>query len=977
MLRPTAVVRGLLDECRAMYAVARRVPGSTWIGSGIVFAVLACVGMLPLGHVALALQLVGWSVLAILLVAPGIYAREWRVDDALGIRGRHDAAVVAHLPDVVALYTFPFYMVSQAVLFWRLERQFPGTIGGDGWSSAWRYAIDNLLLTELFLDVFDVFRLTLAGDAATLLGRTTVFATRAALSLGFIRVAIRILRAATYRAAGVGRGIDHLGEVAFAAEQRDAAGAAHHARAIADGMHGTVDLLIERTERPDARADAWRALHALHDWAIPHLRRRVAYGDPLGPRLDEVADRLAAGDAPPLHTPGQRPLLRLGMALAIVATLASPLLTVGPVGLALSTMLTLLYGWALLSPRARLEAAVARGIVPPFAVERFGGVALMWSAATMVAFLVAALGLVVNAAAVAPGAFEPASITPRSASDLGSGAAAAYVGANVLRVQILFGAADVFDLAPLPLTPRPLEGSVITLAVRTGINVGLVTIVLTLLSLGGDRLGLGALGVNHVLLARLEALRGGRYAHALAGQHDLAVCQRLMVVLDEADDADVRAALAASGAFDWCAHHPTLHALDFLAEHGVANRVRSTAAIVDALVEKGLGGVDGLMHEIDAIVGPDGGASLAQLLPVVSVETWSHRASIATSAGRYDHARRDLDIARDVLEHERIPDHLVEVLGAHEDPGSDPADAAFDVGTPFVWREAGITWARAARSFAIETAHVDREPAATLLRAARDRLTAAAAVEPERLRDDALLCAAYTVVLATGGDPLDELATVVDGIARLSSSHPRRTALGALSAAIADVLKGRGIDLGPALRERIAALDGGETTVRSDGGAPPVPDAALAEELRRIALLALRLEPGPASLRISARALAAVDALGPTDPVERMRATVLTAGAAALVAHGLGHHDDVRAFGRTFRAAVEASPRLPSDEARLAFGTVAFAEARSAATVGDEAEARALARVARDALVGLTASEEHGTAARALLAANEALTEAE
>lgn len=952
MLRLGAVARGIADEVRAMHAVARSVPIDTWLGFVVVYLALASVGLLPLGGIALVLHVIAWAVMALLLIAPGVSAQLWRADDDLGIRGRHDPTVVGHLPDVIALFAFPFYMLSQAVLFWRLERQFPGSLAGDGWGTAWGYALDNLLLTELFLDVFDVFRLTLAGDTTSLLGAVAVFTTRAALSLGFIRVALRVLRAALYRASGVGRGVDHLASVLAAVEDDDVPAARYHATAIASGMHATVELLADRVDDPVRGDDAWRSLHAIRDWAIPHLLLEAGHGHARAERYLALAETLGAeGFTPPaLADPVTRPFLRGALAVAGAAVLAVPLLIVGPWGAAVAAALTVAAGWALTSPRSLLEAAVERGLVAPFPAARFQRATVAWVAATTVVFLVAGFGLVVNVAAVAPGAFDVragGAATAAALPPVDVRSASGFVLANLARVQVLFGAADVFAFAPLPLEQRPVAGSLVTFALRTGINLGLVALVLTLLTVGGERLGLGALGVNHVLLAALEARRGGRYARDLLVAHDLAVGRGLLAAIDQAERDDLRMALASSGAYAWCAHHPTAGASEALVELEDASRARSQAAIVEALGQRGWGRrIAPLVDEVDALFEPHEGESLAQVVPWLAVDVWCHLAAVtAGTSGREQEAWRTLQRADAVLRARGVPEALLETYGPDE------TNLAEDRPPPAVvaraWREAELTWVRVAASLAIDAVRRDDEvPSRAILHDARARLAAADASDPQRLAGAALLLDLYAAAWEEPDTVVATLTRVLAAHDDLPATHPERRAIGAAARLLADVAEERGAGVADDLRSRLDAADA--TSPEGDAF-----DPRRFDELVRMAGLLVRVAPGAAALAGCRRALETAETHDALLAPPQRSALLQTLVDAVFAASRLDLHTETVVLGRSLRVRSEAAMRVRGGSELYYHGVLASAEAVAAAALDDASGARDAAEAARSALLAV------------------------
>lgn len=334
-----------------------------------------------------------------------------RTDDAFEVRERDSAAVVTYLPVAVALFALPLYLLTQATLFWRVMRQVPGVLAGTGWGDAWRLSVDNLLLTELFLDAFDVFGFGLAEDPPGLAGRLLVFATRLVLSVGFVRLALSLVRAAYYRAHGLGRGTDVLAELRSAAEEGDAVRVGHLGRQVRDGATGTIDVLVARLERPDAspeeRRDAYRCLRALRDWAIPYFDGCLLHGDPRAPALARlVVDLRDAWAGPALEPPRPRPAIAAVLALAAVAVAALVAWAPPALAFAFGTASMLVLLWLLASPRAAYEAAMERGLAPYVPLERLRGAILWSSALAAVAYLLASWATLGHASALWPGAFE-------------------------------------------------------------------------------------------------------------------------------------------------------------------------------------------------------------------------------------------------------------------------------------------------------------------------------------------------------------------------------------------------------------------------------------------------------------------------------------------------------------------------------------------------------------------------------------------
>lgn len=293
---PAAVLRALGSELREVVGVWRSSTVGMWVVAGFLLFSAAAVGMLPLGWAALGLQVIGYLFVAMVVVWPEIFAQGLRSDDDAGIRGRDRPAVIIYLPVVVALFSLPFYLLAQATLFWRIGSLSHDLLPVQGWPDAWRVSLDNLLFTELFFDLFDVFGVSLAESPAGLWGRLLVFLTRLVLSVGFVRIAVSLFRSAYYRALGLGRGGDTLTELDDAVLYSDAARAGYLGRELVAEMHGTIDVLLGRlhdpTEDDSRRRDARNGLRALRDWAIPLLDMRVAHGYPRSEEYERLATEL-------------------------------------------------------------------------------------------------------------------------------------------------------------------------------------------------------------------------------------------------------------------------------------------------------------------------------------------------------------------------------------------------------------------------------------------------------------------------------------------------------------------------------------------------------------------------------------------------------------------------------------------------------------------------------------------------------------
>ncbi len=566
-----AILRALGRELRGVVAVARRTRGFMWSMYGMVLLVAASVGALPLGWLALLLQVAGFLLVALFIVFPGIIAHGIRADDAWEMLRRDSADAVTYLPVLVAFFSVPFYLLAQAVLFRRIFLQLPGILTGSTWGDAWRLSLDNLLFTELFLDVFDIFGLGLAAEPPHLAGRVIVFFTRLLLSIGFVRIAIGLLRAAFYGAHGMGRGSDPLGALETAVGERDAVLAGHLGRELTNDIRGTIDLLLEQHRDPARRDEALPALRALDDWVKPYLDDRILFGDPRADELEAVLEDMRTRTVPDPPPPPRRIALAGLAVMATTATLATSVRAPAIIGFPLGAVCMLLLAWLLTVPRTSYEWGMERGMLPFVSLWALPRATLAWSATVAVAFVLVAWSTLLHAAALWPDAF--ASVQ----GDIDGGSMLGFIAASVLRVQAFMSIPEVFGIGEAAIEQRPWLGSLLTLTLRTGLNLGFVAVVLTGFTLRRDREDLtGLVSVPDDLALRVEARRGGRYAPEMLIYHSLKIQFRLWDALDAADDADVQDALVDSGAFEWCAARPSL------GEASTAERLRSHCLVMES-----------------------------------------------------------------------------------------------------------------------------------------------------------------------------------------------------------------------------------------------------------------------------------------------------------------------------------------------------------------------------------------------------------
>lgn len=924
---PLALGVAIGHEVAGVVATVRRTSPTTWLGFALLMGAAATVGALPLGWFALALQVVGFALVALMVVWPEAFAHSMRSDDAFEVRERDSAGVVTYLPVAVALFALPLYLLAQATLFWRLMRQVPGVLAAGGWGDAWRLSFDNLLLTELFLDAFDVFGIGLADDPPGLAGRLLVFATRLVLSVGFVRIALSLVRAAYYRAHGLGRGADVLSELRSAAEEGDAVRVAHLGRQVRDGATGTIDVLVARLDRTDAspeeRRDANRCLRALRDWAIPYFDWCVLHGDPRAPVLERLVSELRdAWEAPPLERPRPR---RAWTAVLLLASLAvAALVAWAPPALAFAfgtaSMLILL--WLLASPRAAYEAAMERGLVPYVPLGRLRGAILGSSALAASAFLLASWATLWHASALWPGAFE----APGGRVDARS--LWAFVGASLLRVQATLSLPDVFGLAVPAVEQRPWIGSLLTFVLRTGLNLGFVAVVVTALQVRRDAQGFaGLIRVPDELAMRVEAHRGGRYAFPLVEHHDRAVRAVLWSVLDAAERHEVQEALAGSGAFEWAVPYDSLEAPTS------PERLRSQSVVLEVARRRGWFQRTWIA-ELDA-------ALAAQPWPaLVRAHALARRASVAV---------RDLDPGRAAALLVEARDLL---------PANPPPDEVAGF-------EATAAWALSvARSVAATRAAAAADLLPLLPRAA-DALEHLARQAPERFAVDALRFGIVrAVAVGAAGDP-DQGATLLaaqaDATLALPRHHPWRKAVLLQAVVAASALAAFATDAdepteAAALEARLlAALGPDAARWRVEDLAVRAYDEQLGEELAHSGMAVAHLPATEAQLTTTRRAAAVFEArFGAGVRVARSYA-ILFWWFAATRAHALRAHATVL---EASDAVVRLSTGLGADRDTERMVADAHAvRAQALRALGDDAAAFGHAATARAAYARLGASD--------------------
>ena len=918
-----AVLRGLAVELGELREAIRLTPVWLWLRFGVVALALSCLGLLPLGAWTLPVQALSFALIACVVVWPESVARVLRSSDAFGVRERDSSRVATYLPVAVAVFGLPFYLCAQAVLFWRVMQLLPGVLSGSSLIDAWRYAVDSLLFTELFLDLFDVFGIGLAADPPGFAGRSLVFVTRLLLSIGFVRIALALARAAFYRAHGLGRGEDSITQLERAASSGDAVLAGHLGRELTKDVNTTVEMLLARRVAGVATTADTRSLRALREWAIPYLRTRITHGDPRGEALDATSRELADAWEQEQEAPARLRYWRIAVAaVALTAIVAMVGFGPAPWAFAVGVVTMLLLAWLLVSPRASFEAAMEAGVAPFLSIDRLRGGVLAWAALLAAAFLLASWGTLSAAAFAWPGTFGPSDAQADRSAVLG------FIGSSMLRIQLFLSVPEVFRLGEAGIEQRPVLGSVLTFILRTGLNLGAAAVVVTALSIRRDREGLsGLLGAPDSLALRMEALRGGRHAHLLVTFYDIRVCGRLWRALDAAKDSDTQDAMAVSGAFDWCVMS------DSLGESTSVDRLTSQAAVIQALhargwVEQAETWTSQLASEIGDGEWP--AAARAQVL--------ARFAAIAAHEGSYEDATTLFSVAYEALLEDR------------DDPDASPVASleAQGVWVRAVTRALGVLPPEALEVLDISTL------------ADRASEIAAALVEsrPQRFITDALrlggLRAALIGRTTSARAGIAELERVVEATLTMPRQHPWRgvlvlnlvgtaSALGAMAKEAGEphALE-TAVRLESTLLGELGALETGwdatELAVRAY-------DERLGEELAQSVGILAGLTPTNAAYVTAMRAADVFEARLAAGVFEaRGYAVGMRMFAAVTAFHLRAWSDSVAAAQRVFELSQGMRPS-PPDQLLLA-NSHAF-HAQASKHLGDEDAAREHATVAR------------------------------
>jgi hypothetical protein len=243
---------------------------------------------------------------------------------------------------------------------------------------------------------------------------------------------------------------------------------------------------------------------------------------------------------------------RLVTALAVVTgAVAAAALLPGWLGLGIGVAVLGGLGWLLVTPRTSIERGIRFGILPAIDAARLAPATLIWATAVTAVLMLTAFFVFGRATTVAGTAFVS------SAPVVGGRDIVGFLAGNLLRLQVFFSAPDIFAFGVPSLEQRPLLGSLLTLLLRTVLNVGLLAVVLTALSVAWSRAVVGSnLIGNDDLMMRVEAQTSGRFAPELARHHAGAVQEELLNLLAGAAEPEAEAALVDGGAYEWLVARP-------------------------------------------------------------------------------------------------------------------------------------------------------------------------------------------------------------------------------------------------------------------------------------------------------------------------------------------------------------------------------------------------------------------------------------
>ena len=461
MLLVTRFIKGLRDELRAVVHVAPLLQPPAW-------AALLVLALLPVAaHLALDGGLLFW-VQAVCLLGIGLLglfsefvAYYWRRRH--WTRFPDGEEVVPFLPALLTLLSFPLYFFASVSLFAAAGQAWPHLIPVPDSGAAWGAALDNLLRSQIFFSLFEVFKLRLGPEFEGLHAENLVFATRFFLSAALIKFIIVLARAAYYRSRDMGRGTDLMARLEKAVVADDPALTAQVAGRLGDSLRDACDRLQAQTHQGQAQY-AWQALAAMQAFALPHFERcvKAATGNTWHAQnafLQQFRQHIHITEIPAQPASRRRSLLATPV-LLLAGLSAVQFVLPGLAGTALSAVLLLLLAWLVLDTRRWAEALEQRGLIRAATPEQLAAWMQrgIWFAAPLLIATQTRLLFGLHEAGVP--LFAPAPVTVDAVAVL------FFTFDNLLRTQMLVDIFQVYGFYTADLRHEGLFGGLTTWANR-------------------------------------------------------------------------------------------------------------------------------------------------------------------------------------------------------------------------------------------------------------------------------------------------------------------------------------------------------------------------------------------------------------------------------------------------------------------------------------------------------------------------------
>jgi len=527
-----STLTGSLRGAAVELANIGRLAASLWVEALIFYAVV--VGMLAAGYIVAA-SFSATAALAVLIfglvfvAAFGLFsdgAAAWlRRHEDLWLRGREKPGFrlrVLHLPEAITVLCFPLYFLNMAAVFWATGTHFPELLSVRSWADPVLVAVDNLLRSQPFFDLAEIFRAPEFGprpQGST--GRGLLFVSRLLMDIAFLKVFLRIaVRAAGYRPRQRGqapdddRGMDRLWliqhslHLADVTDDRDT-DADHtdqirtRCQSVATTLHEAVDRLFEHWQRGgESRKAALSSMAQMGGWGQPeanyamiHLANRLQSAQPeerrqIAELRSELGERLTQRDERRDGYGGSArrwPWLVAAYGCLLLGVL-SPFFVSGMSVLLIAGPLLIVVAGLLMARRHVLAWLVDHEILPALRPKAAQGLDLAWIVALLpLLFLGAAHSFseiehldpgALERVAHAPAHTEPAGEPPR---ETGFSDAALLAVENLLRIQLL---ADLFEIYEVKWAPVEAAGRLsscpVTLLTRLSIDLSIIALLLNI-----------------------------------------------------------------------------------------------------------------------------------------------------------------------------------------------------------------------------------------------------------------------------------------------------------------------------------------------------------------------------------------------------------------------------------------------------------------------------------------------------------------